>query len=328
MTTIRDVADEADVSTMTVSRYFNQPDLLRPSTRERVQKAVEALQYVPNHAARSLVRGETKTLALILADVTNPYFTRIARGAEDAAQQAGYTLMLGNTDETTEKEAQYLDVVISRRVDGVLLVPHDGTQHVAVLQQHDIPVVLLDRKVLGARVDMLTSDSYDGGRRLVEHMVDQGFREIAFIGGQAGLSSLEERLDGYRTAMRAAGLRPNVHLGQYSLESGEEIIERPIREKTLPEAFTAANNFVAVGAIVALRCHGLRVPDDVALACFGDLELTALIDPFLTVIAQPAYELGRRGLEMLLERIEGFAGPPQEEVLPVELIARRSTRSP
>ncbi len=324
MATILEVADEAGVSAMTVSRYFNQPDLLRPATQERVREAVEALQYVPNHAARSLVRGETKTVALILADVTNPYFTRIARGAEDAAQQAGYTLILGNTDETLDKEHQYVDALISRQVDGVLLVPHDGEHHVEALQQRDIPIVLIDRKVSDAGADTFTTDSYDGGRRLVEHLVERGYRDIGFIGGQADLSSLEERLRGYRTAMHEAGLTPSVHLGRYSRQSGENIMERLIREQIVPEALIAANNFVAVGALVTLRRHGLHIPEDVGLTCFGDLELAALIDPFLTVIAQPAYELGRQAMVLLLERIKGLSDPPREEILPVELIVRRS----
>ncbi len=325
MATIRDVADQAGVSAMTVSRYLNQPDLLRPDTKERVRKAVEALQYIPNHAARSLVRGETKTVALVLADITNPYFTRIARGAEDAAQAAGYTLILGNTDETLSKERQYLDVLISRQVDGVLLVPHDGAEHVQVLSRHDMPLVLIDRKVPGADIDTITTDSYDGGRQLVNHLVDQGFRHISFVGGHPEISSLQERLNGYRDALENAGLTPDIHLGAYSLESGEAIMEELIATDALPEAVIAANNFVGVGCITALRRHNMSVPEDMALGCFGDLELTALIDPFLTVIAQPAYELGRYAMEQLIDRIKGQNGPLVAKTLPVELIVRRST---
>lgn len=325
MATIRDVAQKAGVSTMTVSRFFNHPDLLRPETQERVREAVEVLQYVPNHAARSLVRGETKTVALVLADITNPFFTRVARGAEDAAQAAGYTLILGNTDETPAKEQQYIDVLIARQVDGALLAPHGGAAPVQALRRHDVPLVLVDRRVPDADVDTITTDSFDGSQQLVHHLLEQGFRRISFVGGEPGISSLEERLAGYRDAMEAAGLTPDVHLGAYSIESGEAITEELIATDALPDALIAANNFVGVGCISVLRRHDLRVPDDVALACFGDLDLSARIDPFLTVIAQPAYELGRRAMEQLIARIEGSTAPPVDITLPVELIVRSST---
>lgn len=311
---------------MTVSRFFNKPELLSTPTRNRVAQAVEQLGYVPNHAARSLVRGETRTLALIVADITNPFFTRLARGVEDAAQEAGYTLMLGNTDETAEKEGQYVHALIARRVDGVLLAPHNGAEHVKQLCRHDIPTVLIDRKVPSINVDTLTSDSYDGGRQLVHHLVAQGYERIAFIGGQRGVSSLEERLAGYRAAMEEAGLAPRVHLGAYTRESGATITEALLTEDVVPEALVAANNFVAVGAYTVLHEHGFDVPADMALTGFGDLGVIELIDPFLTVISQPAYEMGRRALGMLLERIQGFSGPAREETLPVQLITRRSTQ--
>ena len=325
MATVQDVADEAGVSAMTVSRFFNHPHQLSPDTKERVREAVEALQYVPNQTARSLTSGETKTVALILADITNPFFTQVARGAEDAAQAAGYALILSNTDETPSKEQRYINVLVSRQIDGVLLAPHDGGDRVQTLRQHDVPVVLIDRRVPGADVDTLTTDSADGSRQLVTHLREQGYRRIGFVGGHPDISSLEERLAGYRDAMQAAGLTPDVHLGAYSVESGETITEELIASDALPDAIIAANNLVAVGCVSTLRRHDRHVPDDVALACFGDLELTARIDPFLTVIAQPAYELGRRAMEQLIERMEGSTDPAGDTVLPVELIARRST---
>ncbi len=333
MSNIIRVAKAAGVSTMTVSRYFNQPELLAPPTRARVQAAVEALRYVPNAAARSLINGRSDALALILVDITNPFFTTLARGVEDAAKEKGYTLILGNTDETLEKERGYLEVMISRRVDGVILTPAPGEEHnLALLEQHKVPAVLVDREVPGSKCDIVRGDSFSGGYKLTSHLIAEGHRDIAFIGGPKGVSSLEARLAGYHKAMREAKLKPQVHLGRYDKSSGEEIVQRLYGNtrqgqprQLQPEALVAANNLVAVGALVALRRCGLGVPQDVALASFDDLEMAALIDPFLTVVAQPAYKMGELATQLLLERIEGFSGPAREHILPVELVVRRSS---
>ena len=328
MSTIIDVAREAAVSPMTVSRYFNQPDLLRPETRERVKTAVARLHYIPNQAARSLVQGRTNTIALIVTDITNPFYTTVARGVEDKAQEHGYTLILGNTDETLSKERRYLDVLISQRVDGVILSPAYGGEHnLEQLASRKIPVVLIDRHIPGVEADFVSGDSYDGGCQLVRHLVEQGYQDIGFIGGQAGVSSLEERLDGYRTSMCNAGLAEKVWLGRYNADSGRQIVARLIDKGKLPKAIIAANNLVAVGVLSELRRHGLRVPEDVALTCFDDIEVAALIDPFLTVVAQPAYDIGRLAMEMLLDRFTDRERPPQETKLPVSLIVRRSSEN-
>jgi LacI family transcriptional regulator len=326
MSTIRDVARAAGVSTMTVSRYFNKPEKLRTATRAKVEKAIELKQYVPNAAARSLVKGQTKTLSLVLADITNPYFTKISRAVEDAVQELGYTLMLGNTDETVEKERRYLEVLVSQRVDGVILSPSNTSiDPIVYLRQHDIPVVLIDRKMPGAKVDTVVTNSDDAGYQLTKHFIDCGYRDIMFLGGKKGISTLEERLAGYCRALDEVDLTPAYYLGDYNRKSGEDLVEKIIRDNSLPEAIVAANNFVAIGAIEALRRHSVEIPHDIGLACFGDLEVASTIDPFLTVIDHPAYDLGREAARMLIERIEGYSGPPREKELPVELVVRRSS---
>lgn len=327
MKNIEDVAQEADVSTMTVSRFFNHPDKVAPSTRKRVEAAVERLQYVPNGAARSLVHGKTRTVAAILSDITNPFFTKLARGAEDAAQQNGYTLFVGNTDESQKKEQQYLDALVSQRVDGLLLSPSPGeNRHLDRIRQRELPLILIDRRLDKTDADVVRGDSYAGGRALVKHFAQQGYQDIAFVGGEPAVSSLQDRLSGYQEAMREARLNSKIHLGNYTRQCGERIVDTLVEKEEIPEAIVAANNLVAVGALVALRRHTLRVPEDIALACFEDIEIAALMDPFLTVVEQPAYEMGRVGMEMLLERIEGYSGSPREKTFPVELIERRSSR--
>lgn len=322
---MRDVARRAGVSTMTVSRVLNDPTAVTPETRRRVLQAVQELGYVRNAVARSLARGRTDMIALIVSDIENPFFTTLSRGVEDRAQRYGYTLVVGNSDENAAKERKYLDVLYARRIDGVILSAV-GDAHVELLQQHGIPVVLVDRLIPGAEVDTVIHDTYDGGRQIVAHLLEQGYRDIMFIGGHPRNSTMQQRLAGCRDALQVAGLSLSVRLGRLDVSSGQEIIASVLAEGALPQALIAANTPVAVGAMVELREHGQAVPQDVALACFGDLELGSQLDPFLTAVRQPAYDLGKVAMEMLHARLNGSTDRPRHEVLPVELIVRRSTR--
>jgi LacI family transcriptional regulator len=322
-----DVARAAGVSAMTVSRSFNRPQLVHPETRARVLEVARQMGYVPNEAARSLVYGRTNTIALILPDIRNPFFTNVARGVEDVAKRHGYVLMLGNTDEDPGEERHYIDSLSARRVDGVILSTA-GDGHVELLQQRQIPVVLFDRAIPGVEADLVRADVFDAGRRLILHLAEQGYRRVAFVGGPEGISTLETRLAGCRQAALEADVELDVHLGRFDQSSGDEIVSGMCARAEVPEAIVGANNLVAVGALVALRRAGLRVPDDVGLACFGELELASLIDPFLTVIQDPEYETGRVAMQMLHRRITGFSGPCAIRILPVELIPRRSTQRP
>ncbi len=332
MSNIVDVAARAGVSVMTVSRYFNDPSKLAAATHERVRHAVEELQYVPNAAARSLIRGRSDTVALVVADIRHPFFISVARGVEDVAQAEGFTLFLGNSNETLARERQYLGAVVSRRVDGVILAPTHGKRHnIAVLRRRSVPTVMIDRRLPRLEFDVVRGDTYTGGRLLTEHLVSEGYERIAFIGGYAGASSLTDRLSGYQDTMVAAGLQQRVELGRYDQQSGRSIVEAMARDARagrapMPEALVAANNMVALGALLALREVGLDVPGDVALAAFDDFDIASQIDPFLTVVRQPAYEIGREAMRLLLGRLRNGVRAPEERVLPVELVVRRSTR--
>ncbi len=322
-----DVARLAGVSTMTVSRVLNESTAVSPGTRKRVLEAVRELGYVPNAVARSLARGRTDMIALIVSDIQNPFFTTLARGVEDRAQRYGYTLVVGNSDEKADKERRYLDVLLARRIDGVILSTV-GEAHLEFLQQRGIPVVLVDRVIPGADVDTVVHDAHDGGRQIVEHLLQQGYRDIMFIGGQPRNSTIQDRLAGCRYALHKAGVPLSVRLGRLDVASGEEIVASVAAEGAMPEAFIAANDLVAVGAVVELRRQGKLVPDDIGLACFGDLELASHLDPFLTAVREPAYDIGKLAMEMLHMRLQGSPEPSRHEVLPVQLITRRSTRRP
>jgi LacI family transcriptional regulator len=331
MSTIVDVAERAGVSMMTVSRFFNDPAKLAPATYERVRRAVDELHYVPNAAARSLIRGRSDTVALVLADIRNPFFMAVARGVEEVAQNEGYTLLLGNSNETLKREKEYLQALVGRRVDGVIVAPSQGPRHnFSVLRRRKIPTVMIDRRLPQSQFDVVRGDTRTGGKLLTEHLIDEGYRRIAFIGGYAGASSLVDRLGGYQEAMAAAGLEERSVLGRYDQGSGYEIVQGLVAQArsgkgNLPEALIAANSMVGLGALLGLRELGMAVPGDVALAAFDDLEIASQIDPFFTVVRQPAYEIGKEAMRLLLERLKDSERPPEERVLPVELVKRRST---
>ncbi len=324
--TLRDVADYAGVSHITVSRYIRQPEKLSTSMKARVRAAVEAMQYVPNAAARSLVSGRSEIVALVVPDITNTFYTRLARGVEDEAQLWDYTLMLGNTDEAIEEERNYLSTLVSHQVLGVILAPAVGAEeHLSLVLDHHIPLVLIDREVPGVKADLVRCDTGEGTRQLVHHLADQGHQTIAFVGGDASLSSLQDRLSGYQQAIKERSRAEYIYLGRYDRQSGEEITERLIVEEALPDAIIAANNKVVEGVLATMRRHGLKVPDDVAVTCIDDIEPAAAIDPFLTVVNQSVYQMGRQAMKLLEKRIGGADDPPEERVLPTELVVRKSS---
>lgn len=333
MTTMRDVAKQAGVSPTTVSRVINRSGYVSQETRERVLAAIQELGYVPNVLARSLRSKQTKTLGLILADITNPFWTTVSRGAEDAANKAGFNVILCNTDESEDKQEQYLNVLLQKRVDGVLLVPaSSATKAVGWVQSQGTALVVLDRRVECAQVDVVRGDSEGGAYQLVRYLLSLGHERIAALSGPADVSTSADRVAGYRRALQEAGqgVQPDwVCYGHYSQASGYEMAQRALALTPRPTALFACNNFIAIGALRALRHAGLRVPEDVSVVSFDDLTSDLVIEPFLTVADQLAYEMGRQGTELLVERLTNRACDGcREVVLPTEIIVRGSTGPP
>jgi len=315
---------------MTVSRVINQSGYASLAVREKVMAAVVELGYMPNTLARSLRIRRTNTLALILTDITNPYFTTIARGVEDAASAAGYTVIFGNTDESEEKECRYLDMIQQKRVDGILLVPAGGSpQSVEGIRRVGTPLVVIDRRIPGEVVDVVRCDSEDGAYRLARLLLDLGHRQIALLTGVSTVSTAEDRASGFRRALREAGVaEPVVIYGNFTQDSGFANTRRVLALQPRPTALIAANNFIAIGALKAVRAAGLEVPEEMAMAGFDDLPAALVVEPFLTVAAQPAYEMGRQAAQLLISRLSGAnKAPPQEILLPVELVVRQSSGS-
>lgn len=332
MPTISDVAKRAGVAPVTVSRVINNVDSVNLSTREKVLQAIAELGYVPSGVAQSLRSKRTRSLALLVPDITNAFWTTVARGVEDAAQSHGYSILLCNTDENTSKQLRYLDVVISQRVDGVVIAPCDSdVQNIAKLRQHNTSTVIIDRQIEEWNVDSVTGDSISGARALVQHLITLGHRRIAMVSGPAITSTAVDRVAGYCIALTEAGIPVDpalIKYGEYRVTSGEHLTLQILDEGYTPTAIFAANNAIAMGVIDALGRRGLRVPHDMALVSFDDLPNTSHFFPFLTVAVQPAYEIGVNAAQLLLSRLDADVHlQPRHVVLPTRLIIRHSCGS-
>ncbi len=338
MSTISDVAKRAGVSAMTVSRVVNGTGYTSAGTRARVEAAIDELGYVPNALARQLRSKRTKSIALLVADISNPFFTTIARGVEDYFVSHGYSVMFCNTDEDAAEEEQYLKMLIERQIDGVLLVPaRSSGESFELLESHDVPVVVIDRRVAVRDVDSVRCDSEAGAHALVQHLVELGHRRIAVLTGSPAISTSVDRVAGCRRALDEAGLAlrdERIHYGGFNFGKSNQADGHRMAGELLdagppPTAVFCANNFIAFGAIRALRERGLSVPEDVSVVAFDDLPEEWVSEPFLTCAAQPASEIGQRAAELVLGQIHGTREPTGEAVvLPFDLIIRRSTAPP
>lgn len=326
MARIKDVAAHAGVSVATVSRVLNDNPSVTAETRDRVYAAMSALRYVPNAVARSLRTEATRTLGLIIGDILNPFFTELARGVEDEARRAGYTVIIGNADERAEEQDHYVRTLVGQRVDGLLICPTaEVTPLVQELVSTGRPLVFLDRTISGLDVPYVRADGAQAIADLVTHLKSMGHRRIAFASGPATLSTGRERTDAFVTAMTEAGLevRPEyLAAGDFRESSGRAITRHLLDLAEPPEVIFFGDNLMTLGGLDEIRARGLRIPDDVAVASFDDVTWFVHVDPPITAIAQPTAELGRRAVQLLLDRAAGRTA--ESIALPAELVIRRS----
>jgi LacI family transcriptional regulator len=297
-----------------------------------VRKAIAEVGYRPDAIARSLKTRTTETLGLIISDISNPFFTALIRGIEDVANAAGYTLVLCNTDERLEKEQAYVELLRSRRVDGLIMAPVGGAADYARLTATgNAPVVFIDRRV-PARADVVVTDNVRGAYQVTRHLLDLGHRRIGVIAGLPRISTSEERLAGYHQALAEAGVTPDpglLKVGYSRLEGGHEAALELLARGRRPTAIFATNNLMAIGLMRAVAERGLRCPEDISVACFDDFEWASVFHPRLTTVAQPTYEMGKRATELLLARLAGNGGEGRQEVvLSPTLIVRDSCAPP
>lgn len=334
MATLHDVARIAGVSPMTVSRVVNGSPHVSPELRARVEQALADTGYLPNTLARSLRAQRTDTIALLLPDMTNPFFTTLAHGVETAAREAGVTMILANSDEREDEEQRLVQVLLQRQVDG-LLVATAGSGAGTIRQCRDkgVPLVLVDRPPLGGTVDavdVVRADAKAGARELGRLLVGLGHRTMAVLSGPETVRTAVDRADGFRDALVVEGGLPEplVDHGSFSIDSGHAMTMAAMRHDPRPTALFAANNFIAIGALHALAELGILVPDDVAVVGMDDLPEAMVTFPFLTVASQPAFEIGRESVALLLDRIANPGRAPREIVLPTTLVVRRSSGEP
>jgi LacI family transcriptional regulator len=330
-TSIRDVAERAGVSVGTVSNVLNNPGKVAPKSVERVLAVIEELGYVRNDAARQLRAGRSTTIGLIVLDVRNPFFTDVARGAEDEAARHALSVILGNSDEDSVREAAYLDLFEEQRVHGVLISPFgDVAPRLARLRSRGTPAVLVDRMSEDERFSSVSVDDVAGGRLAAQHLLDTGRRRIAFAGGPFGIRQVADRRAGAQAAVEAhtgAALEV-IELGALTVlegrRAGEVILSRPAADR--PDAVFAANDLVATGLLQALMMQGsMRVPDDIALIGFDDIDFASAAAVPLSSIRQPSQLIGRTAVQLLIEEAADPGLAPRQVVFQPELVVRAST---
>jgi LacI family transcriptional regulator len=317
----------------TVSNVLSGSETVRPELRRRVDDAMRDLDYHPNQIARSLKTRQTKTLGTVVSDITNPFFPQLIRGAEDAALERGYLLFTLNSDDNLGRERSSLGLLRARKVDGILLVmapEGDAAGHLSAAQAASTPIVFMDRVPAGVEADSVSVDNRKGARMCMHHLCAKGHRRIGILSGWQSLQTARHRIEGCLDVLREAGadLDPAlIRHGDFRLESSYRLAKDLLLESNPPTALFAANGMAGLGALKAIHELGLRCPQDISLAVFDDVPYGDVVQPRLTVVAQPAYEMGRRGAELLISRIERretSTGPVHIELQP-ELIVREST---
>jgi len=325
---IYDVAREARVSVFTVSAVINKTGRVSATLGRRVEAAIHKLNYRPNLLARSLAKQQTHTLGMVVTDIANPFFPAIVRGAEDTAQKAGYSVLLCNSDDKQEKEAVYLELLLSKRVDGIILNKTPATLSIAqrrMLAEAKVPIVLLMRTCPGLKTDIVQTDDRQGAIDAISHLARIGHKRIGFVSGPLHVSNARARRQGYRKALEANGLEYLPELtfeGDYRIESGHRAGLALLPRR--PDAVLVTNYLMTVGFMSAADEIGMRCPEDFALVSFDDYPWLGCFHPRLTTIELPKYELGDTAVQLLLERIQSKRSQPVTVNLATQLRVRES----
>ncbi|RCG18600.1 LacI family transcriptional regulator [Streptomyces diacarni] len=332
MATISDVARAAGVSPATVSRVFNG-GRVTAERAQRVREAADTLGFSPNRVARSLRTQRASVIGLLIPDIANPFFTALARGVEDAAQRTNLSVVLCNTDEDVDKERRYLDVALAEHMAGLVVAAASRRRtDLSAAAQRGMPVVAVDRRPRAAEVDAVMVDNQHGAEDATAHLIERGYRRIACVTGPAGASTSEDRLAGYRAALRDADvpdewIRAHTRHADFRVEGGYTAMKELLALDVPPDAVFIANNLMTVGALRALREAGVA-PPGFGILSFGDVPWASLVHPSLSTVHLPAYDLGEAAATLLQERIAGSAKPLQTVVLRTSLEPRNSTAGP
>jgi LacI family transcriptional regulator len=327
--TIKDIAKAANVSTNTVSRALNNKPDVSPKTREKVLEIARKLNYSPNYLAKSLISGQTKTVGVIVTDNTNPFYARIIKGIEDTARGRGYVMILCNSNENIDDELEAIQVLQEKRVDGILMTPvQRDMQYLDLLRRFDKPIVFFNRHPEDSHADYVINDNRLGAGLATQRLIAIGRRNLVYLSGPATISSVRERLDGCCTAMRNAAMDPDalrVEPTDLMMEDGYRVMRRLIDSAVPVDGVFAYSDILAVGAMRAMLEEGMRIPQDVALVGYDDIEFAPMLEVPLTTVHQPRYRIGKQAANLLIDRLEGSRPEgPVNIVLKPELVLRSS----
>jgi LacI family transcriptional regulator len=333
--TIKDVARLSRVSIGTVSHVSNEVPTVDRVIRKRVLKAIRELNYKPNRVAKSLVTGQSQTLAFIIPDICNPFFPEMVQAATDKAGEFGYSLFLGNIGRHPKREIEFIRNFISQGVDGLIIATSDYSDYSAEeldqVKAIDLPIVMVDRDIPSLDQDLVILDNVRSAQIVMTHLVNLGFRQIGMIMGPLKTLTARERLEGGRRILQEKGLYREdlIYCGDFTFENGFQTMSKWLAEGKKIEAVFCADDMIAIGAMKAIDQMGYRIPEDIAVTGFDDLYLSSLLKPPLTAIHQPIYDLGSIAVQMVIERIQGKAPQlPRKVVICGELVIRGSTVKP
>jgi len=332
MVGIRQIAERAEVSTATVNRVIRGNGPVSPERRKRVLAAIAELDYVPNAAARALTRGRSNLLGLFVPDIANPFYAQVAKGLEDRAAEDGFRCVISSSDFDPARELELMTMYRDGTLAGLAISPLGSAADLGLQKQGArVPHVFIDRRADGSAAPLVGTSNRATAREAVSSLLEQGHRRIAMISGPRNFETAAQRIAGYQDALRRYGapVEPGLVLQGYIGErGGREAMEAVLDQEPRPTAVFSFNNLLTIGALAAVRARGVRMPDELSLVTFDDMSLFAYVDPPITAIAQPSYDIGRAAADLLVRRLEGDERATGDITLPARLIGRGSTAPP
>ncbi|MGB9857796.1 MAG: LacI family DNA-binding transcriptional regulator [Dictyoglomaceae bacterium] len=332
--TMKDVAKRAGVSVSTVSHVINKTRYVEEETKKKVLSAIKELGYRPNIVARSLRKKSTNTIGLIVSNIANLFYPEVVRGIEDVLLEHKYNIILCNSDEDIDKEREYIEVLYSKQVDGIIITPSKSTEtrkNLELFISQDIPVILVDRRIAGIETDVVLADNVFGTFSATEYLINLGHKRIGIITGPLDTTTGKERLDGYLKALEKYNIpveKDLIREGNFKRDGGYEKGKELLDLENPPTAIISSNNLMTLGLISAISERELKIPEDISIISFDDMEWFKYFSPPLTAISQPSYELGKTAGLLLIERLKRRRKRPKEVILPTNLIIRGSCTSP
>jgi len=331
---ITDVAKKSGVSTTTVSRVLREYPGVRKKTRRKVLEAISELKYEVNAVARNLRQRKTNSIGVIVGNVLSPFYSIIAKTVEDIANKWGYSTILCNGDEDSEKELRYLKILKSNRVDGIILAPTGKNSHyINWMIDSGVKIVLLDRLIKGTDCDAVLVDNENGSYKAVKYLIEQGYQKIGIINGYLDRTTGRERLNGYLRALKEADISPDdnlIKIGNFKEDSGIKLTKELLENSNRPQAIFATNMDMTLGAVITIKKMSINIPDELGIIGFDDPEWASIVSPPLTVVSQPTYALASTAAELLIKKIEdkkiATSYKPLIMTLNTKLVIRNSTQ--